>query len=59
MLDRNHFVFPSFSVWVYSIFFKNFLSFFLAALSSLLRSGVLAAEPGDSSSLRCAGVSLQ
>ena len=25
MLDRNHFVFPSFSVWVYSIFLKKIL----------------------------------
>ena len=60
MLDRNHFVVASFSVWVYSIFLKNFYFFiFGCAGSSLLLAGVLAVEPGDCAPLWCAGVSLQ
>ena len=40
-------------------FKKVYFFLFGCAGSSLLHSGVLAAEPRDSSSLRCAGVSLQ
>lgn len=51
MLDRNHFVFPSFSVWVYSIFKKFYFFIFWQRRSSLLHAGVLAVEPGSSLSI--------